>query len=114
MTLTDEEVLRRLRKKQCELMMNFTANNDPLISKSYNRIETLKKIVKMQELIDNLTMKIALEKGEVYTTKFGQAVCSKEEFNYWNSVFDEIYFAEDVENSFGYQLHYEYQQNMKK
>lgn len=115
MSLTDEELLTGLKIKQCELMMNFTANNDPAIPNAYAKVETLNKIMKMQKLIDALTMKIALEKGEVYTTKFGQTVCSEEEFDYWNSIFDEIiYSAQNSDDSFGYKLHLYYQHKEEK
>lgn len=112
MKLTDEEVLMRLRKKQCEMMSGFTNYCSPSIPDSYGKIDVLNKIMKIQKIIDDLSLKIALEKGEVYTTKFGQTVCSKEEFDYWNAIFNEIYFTEDVEKSRVYQYHFECQRNI--
>ena len=97
---TDKEVLERLLVNQYELWHKFSVlSHETSIPDIYEKNSLLSRIMKMQELIDNLKIKIALKNNSAYMTKFGQIVCSEKEMKYWNDVYDYAYSEDKKEIS---------------
>lgn len=89
MTLEDEErMLIALEGEYKQAIMSLSAYSGS--SHFYETMLWMKRVNEYQRLIDNLEKSIAIQKGQTFTTDFGQLVCSEKEQTYWNSVYKRV------------------------
>ena len=94
MTLEELEIiLENLKSVQMELMKQFAYSIGRTHEYGYSpefSIPVFKRLMEIQNLINDYERLIAVQKGTDYVNKFGEIVYSKSDLEFWNNLYDTV------------------------